>query len=390
MIKESALLWSMNIKMRFGSVEFFKVLIKTVLAIVFFLPLVLCIVFGIMLANTNKRLSDTEQKCLEAERSYERISLAAEVLVGERAGSVGDFYEIYKKSGNSDEELIAYIREINGYEEDNAADDLKPSPPETQPVSTPPPPETSAPVTSTSPPEETIEPTEESPYAGIHEDMIVTPVGAEDLVREQGTVYLTFDDGPSQNTYTILSLLRKYDVKATFFVVPSRTDECYALLRSIVSEGHSIGVHSASHDYEKIYASAEAYLEDFYEAWDIIYDATGVKTSLFRFPGGSVNDFNGETRDIIIGEMTRRGFRYFDWNVDSNDAGGASWSEMYNTIPSDIAQNYRSVVLMHDSAPRENTVYVLEDILKVLVWEGYKLDKINDNTMPVQFAGPYA
>lgn len=380
----------MNIKMRFGSVEFFKVLIKTVLAIVFFLPLVLCIVFGIMLANTNKRLSDTEQKCLEAERSYERISLAAEVLVGERAGSVGDFYEIYKKSGNSDEELIAYIREINGYEEDNAADDLKPSPPETQPVSTPPPPETSAPVTSTSPPEETIEPTEESPYAGIHEDMIVTPVGAEDLVREQGTVYLTFDDGPSQNTYTILSLLRKYDVKATFFVVPSRTDECYALLRSIVSEGHSIGVHSASHDYEKIYASAEAYLEDFYEAWDIIYDATGVKTSLFRFPGGSVNDFNGETRDIIIGEMTRRGFRYFDWNVDSNDAGGASWSEMYNTIPSDIAQNYRSVVLMHDSAPRENTVYVLEDILKVLVWEGYKLDKINDNTMPVQFAGPYA
>lgn len=376
--------------MRFGSVEFFKVLIKTVLAIVFFLPLVLCIVFGIMLANTNKRLSDTEQKCLEAERSYERISLAAEVLVGERAGSVGDFYEIYKKSGNSDEELIAYIREINGYEEDNAADDLKPSPPETQPVSTPPPPETSAPVTSTSPPEETIEPTEESPYASIHEDMIVTPVGAEELVREQGTVYLTFDDGPSQNTYTILSLLRKYDVKATFFVVPSRTDECYTLLRSIVSEGHSIGVHSASHDYEKIYASAEAYLEDFYEAWDIIYDATGVKTSLFRFPGGSVNDFNGETRDTIIGEMTRRGFRYFDWNVDSNDAGGASWSEMYNTIPSDIAQNYRSVVLMHDSAPRENTVYVLEDILKVLVWEGYKLDKINDNTMPVQFAGPYA
>ena len=108
------------------------------------------------------------------------------------------------------------------------------------------------------------------------------------------------------------------------------------------------------------------------------------------FRSGSVNDFNGETRDTIIGEMTRRGFRYFDWNVDSNDAGGASWSEMYNTIPSDIAQNYRSVVLMHDSAPRENTVYVLEDILKVLVWEGYKLDKINDNTMPVQFAGPYA
>lgn len=371
--------------MRFGSVEFFKVLIKTVLAIVFFLPLVLCIVFGVMLGNANRNLADAEQKREEAERNLERISLAAEILVGERAGTIDDFYEIYKQSGNSDDELIAYLKEINGYEDEKAPE---PAPPVTAPPVATPAPETSAPVTSA--PEETAEPTEESPYIGIHEDMAVTPVSAENMVREQGTVYLTFDDGPSQNTYTVLSLLRKYDVKATFFVVPSRTDECYALLRAIVNEGHSIGVHSATHDYEKIYASVEAYLDDFYEAWDIVYEATGVKTPLFRFPGGSVNDFNGDTREAIIAEMTRRGFRYFDWNVDSNDAGGASWSEMYNSVPSDIAQNYRSVVLMHDSAPRENTVYVLEDILKVLVGENYKLDKINDNTMPVQFIGPYA
>lgn len=375
----------MVIKMRFGSVEFFKVLIKTVLAIVFFLPLVLCIVFGVMLGNANRNLADAEQKREEAERNLERISLAAEILVGERAGTIDDFYEIYKQSGNSDDELIAYLKEINGYEDEKAPE---PAPPVTTPPVTTPAPETSAPMTSA--PEETAEPTEESPYIGIHEDMAVTPVSAENMVREQGTVYLTFDDGPSQNTYTVLSLLRKYDVKATFFVVPSRTDECYALLRAIVNEGHSIGVHSATHDYEKIYASVEAYLDDFYEAWDIVYEATGVKTPLFRFPGGSVNDFNGDTREAIIAEMTRRGFRYFDWNVDSNDAGGASWSEMYNSVPSDIAQNYRSVVLMHDSAPRENTVYVLEDILKVLVGENYKLDKINDNTMPVQFIGPYA
>ena len=373
--------------MRFGSVEFFKVLIKTVLAIVFFLPLVLCIVFGVLLANTNKSLADAEQKREEAERNLERISLAAEILVGKYAGTIDDFYEIYKDCGISDVELIDYLMEINGYEDDKAHE---PEPPVTTPPVTVPAPasETSAPVTSA--PEETAEPTEESPYIGIHEDMAVTPVSAENMVREQGTVYLTFDDGPSQNTYTVLSLLRKYDVKATFFVVPSRTDECYALLRAIVNEGHSIGVHSATHDYEKIYASVEAFLDDFYEAWDIVYEATGVKTPLFRFPGGSVNDFNGDTRDAIIEEMTRRGFRYYDWNVDSNDAGGATWSEMYNSIPSDIAQNYRSVVLMHDSAPRENTVYVLEDILKVLVGENYKLDKISDNTMPVQFIGPYA
>ena len=188
----------------------------------------------------------------------------------------------------------------------------------------------------------------------------------------------------------MLHYLDQYDIKATFFVVPQRTDECYALMKQIVDKGHSIGVHSASHKYEKIYASVEAYLEDFNEAWQMIYEATGVKTHIFRFPGGSKNDFNEATRDAIIEEMTRRGFRYYDWNVDSNDAGGATWTEMYNSIPADIAGNYRSVVLMHDSAQRENTVYVLEDILRVLTNEGYKFDKINNNTQPVQFIGPFA
>ena len=203
-------------------------------------------------------------------------------------------------------------------------------------------------------------------------------------------MYLTFDDGPSQNTYSVLYYLNKYNIKATFFVVPSRTDDCYAALRAIVEDGHSIGVHSATHDYEKIYASTEAFLEDFYEAWDIIYDATGVKTEIFRFPGGSVNDFNGAVRDDIIAEMTRRGFRYYDWNVDSNDAGGATWTDMYNSIPADIANNYRSIVLMHDSITRENTVYVLDDVLGVLVQEGYKFDKIHNDTRPVQFTGEFS
>ena len=88
--------------------------------------------------------------------------------------------------------------------------------------------------------------------------------------------------------------------------------------------------------------------------------------------------------------MTRRGFRYFDWNVDSRDAGGATWTDMYNSVPQDIAGNYRSVVLMHDSEPHLTTVLVLEDILNVLTVEGYKLDRINDDTRPVQFIGPYA
>ena len=227
-----------------------------------------------------------------------------------------------------------------------------------------------------------------SEYESIHTDMTVRVPAT--FVREEGTVYLTFDDGPSENTYSVLHYLKKYDIKATFFVVPTRTEECYAIMKQIVDNGHAIGVHSTTHEYEQIYSSVEAYLDDFYEAWMMIYEATGVKTEIFRFPGGSKNDFNGATRDAIIAEMTRRGFRFYDWNVDSNDAGGATWTDMYTSVPQDIEGNYRSIVLMHDSAPRINTVYVLEDIIKALINKGYKFDKINNNTQPVQFIGPYA
>ena len=126
----------------------------------------------------------------------------------------------------------------------------------------------------------------------------------------------------------------------------------------------------------------------------MIYEATGVYTEIFRFPGGSKNDYNEATRDAIIKEMTRRGFRYYDWNIDSMDSQGADWTTMYNHVLGEIAKNndknFRSFVLMHDSSNRENTVWVLEDIIKVLVNKKYKIDKINNDTTPVQFIGPFA
>lgn len=367
--------------MRFGSVEFFKVLIKTVLAIVFFAPLVLCVVFGVLLHNTSARLEQTQQEA-------ERAKLVAQVLEGKQS-SVEDYYSIFSESGFSDEELIAYINEKNGV---TAVDSEPQSSAATQPTEEAPHSTQSSKTEQTSA-FETEEPEsleEESPYAALYEDMYVSSPDSDAMVREEGTVYLTFDDGPSQNTYAVLNYLERFGAKATFFVVPTRTDECYELMRAIVNGGHSIGVHSASHDYNKIYASTEAFLEDFYDAWTMIYEATGVKTEIFRFPGGSKNDYNELTRDDIIKEMSRRGFRYFDWNVDSCDAGGATWTDMYNSVPDDIAGNYRSVVLMHDSEPHLTTVLVLEDILNVLTVEGYKLDRINSDTRPVQFIGPYA
>ena len=377
--------------MRFGSVAFFKVLIKTVLCIVFFLPLVLCVVFAVMLWHKGAALEEIQ---------HENDVLASKVayLSGEENPSVEGFYEIYSASGLSDEALIAYIdgrnsvtgndtesKEVQAviphedHQEQEIAESDEPAPADTKESA-----ETAE--TEETKTVEVLQPI--NPYEDMYEDMMVRVPAS--YVREENTVYLTFDDGPSANTYSMLYYLDKYNLKATFFVVPNRTEECYALMKQIVDSGHAIGVHSASHEYEKIYASVEAYLEDFYDAWQMIYEATGVKTEIFRFPGGSKNDYNEATRDAIIEEMTRRGFRFYDWNVDSNDAGGATWTEMFTSVPEDISNNYRSVVLFHDSAQRENTVYVMEDIIRQLIKDGYKFDKINNNTQPVQFIGPFA
>lgn len=364
--------------MQFGSVAFFKVLIKTVLCILFFVPLVLSVVFAVLLWNSNQKQEQLEQ-------DNQKLEYYAEILSGEREPTVKGFYDVYARSGLSDDDLVEYI--LHGKEPAHQAD-AEISQAESEP-------QTQSPQTEKLPTEESEEPTADSQepvsqYADIYPEMTVTSPAEEDMVREENTVYLTFDDGPSDHTYSILSYLEQYNIKATFFVVPSRTEGCYAKLKAIADAGHSIGVHSASHVYKDIYSSVEAYLEDFHEAWDIIYEATGIHTEIFRFPGGSVNDFNADTRDHIIQEMTRRGFRYFDWNVDSNDAGGANWTDMYNSIPKDIVENFRSVVLMHDSASTPNTVLVLGDVLQVLVNEGYKFDRINNDTRPVQFTGPYA
>ena len=103
------------------------------------------------------------------------------------------------------------------------------------------------------------------------------------------TAYLTFDDGPSGNTDIILQTMQEENVKATFFVVGTDNADNLARMRRIVQEGHTIGMHSYSHSYKKIYASVEAFLKDMYQVFNLIKDTTGVTPTCFRFPGGSIN-----------------------------------------------------------------------------------------------------
>ena len=166
-----------------------------------------------------------------------------------------------------------------------------------------------------------------------------------------GIIYLTYDDGPSGYTSQLLDLLDSYGVKATFFVVNSGYGETMA---RAAASGHTIAIHSASHNYDKIYASEEAYFEDLYYMQSIIQSYTGQTPMMIRFPGGSSNSvsyFNPGIMTRLVQLVEEKGFRYFDWNVSSQDAGGVThgWVEVAYNVIEGVSRRSTSVVLMHDS-----------------------------------------
>ena len=112
-----------------------------------------------------------------------------------------------------------------------------------------------------------------------------------EAAKEKRKVYLTFDDGPSKNTETVLDVLKENDIHATFFLIGSSiTENEVDTVKRIVSEGNVVGIHTYSHKQEEIYASASSYLEDFKKAYEKIYEVTGLQSKIFRFPWGSANN----------------------------------------------------------------------------------------------------
>ena len=202
--------------------------------------------------------------------------------------------------------------------------------------------------------------------------------------NEVKTVYLTFDDGPSPRTEEILEILEKHDVKATFFVI--KNEKYTEYMKMTARKGHTIGIHSASHKYREIYESVDTYLRDFQRCYDFVYENTGVQPAVFRFPGGSVNNYNVSTRKDIVAEMTRRGFVYFDWNVESSDGTGKlSADTIYNNVINGCKGKSRAVVIMHDSIDKKTTVQALDRIITHLKEDGWTFAAISADVKPVIF-----
>ncbi len=265
--------------------------------------------------------------------------------------------------------------------------------------------------------------------ATVTRNVQVTAQPRPETVWPEGkTIYLTFDDGPGPYTSQLLDVLDRYGVKATFFVTDSgydqamkeivdrghsigihtvshRYDEIYTspeayfgdlmqmqdiiyrntgVKTTIVDRGHSIGIHTVSHRYDEIYTSPEAYFGDLMQMQDIIYRNTGVKTTLLRFPGGSSNEISRRSCEGIMTTLVEAvqdaGFQYFDWNVDSNDAGGARKSQqVFDNVVAGVKNARVSMVLQHDI--HAFSVEAVEDILAWGLDHGYTFRAI-DPTSP--------
>lgn len=203
--------------------------------------------------------------------------------------------------------------------------------------------------------------------------------------QEEKMVYLTFDDGPSPRTGEILDILQKHNIKATFFVIRTK-DEYIPFMKRAVEEGHTIGVHSYSHDYNQIYRSVDAYLDDFTKCYKYVYDNTGYNPTIYRFPGGSVNNHNSATRQDIVAEMGRRGYIYFDWNVESNDSSNVKDAAViYNNVINGCKGKKRAVVIFHDSTSKKATVRALENIITTLKADGWQFGALTNEIKPVIF-----
>lgn len=205
-------------------------------------------------------------------------------------------------------------------------------------------------------------------------------VGVGTFVPDTGQkiVYLTFDDGPSENTGKILDILEQYDAKATFFITGS--DEAYRpLIGKAYQEGHTIGLHTYSHDYAEIYSSADAYFKDLEKIGKVAKEQIGFVPCFIRFPGGTSNGVSANyckgIMSVLASEVQKRGYQYYDWNVDSGDGAGKGKDEIIAGASTDTYSQV--MILFHDSRTKTATVEALPSVIRYYQNLGYQFRAID-------------
>lgn len=340
--------WQVILDLYFGSVRFFKNLIFLAVCVLILVPTLLAVKYyrqseALSAAASGEQLSATDGV-------FEPDSRPSSEGAGEAAS--GDDQHSDASTGESDAQDAA--------------------PQESVPDDSPP--------RSADPPS----------YQELYPDFYAPqPYGATE--RIENTIYLTFDDGPSDRTDAILETLAEKNVKATFFVTGKSNEKDLERMRKIVEAGHTIGMHSYSHDYTTVYASVEGFLEDFYKNFIQIKEATNVTPTVFRFPGGSINGYDGGFYQEILSEMIRRGFVPYDWNISSEDATTTQVlpaEQLTANVVRGARGKVRGFVLFHDSEKKTTTPLALGSTIDQLREMGFEFAPITPSTLPILYNYP--
>ncbi len=209
-----------------------------------------------------------------------------------------------------------------------------------------------------------------------------TEVSQENVKR----VYLTFDDGPSENTGAVLDILKQYQVKATFFVIGKTDETSMQLYKRIVDEGHTLGIHSYTHKYSQIYESLDSFKNDVLSMQALLKQATGKDIYAYRFPGGSSNTVSKVPITDCIRFLKENGFTYYDWNATNGDASGKKLAveQMVASVMGDFPKYHNLTVLMHDGPGKQRTVEALPALIEQLQANGATFAPLDENSVPVQ------
>lgn len=192
-------------------------------------------------------------------------------------------------------------------------------------------------------------------------------------------IYITFDDGPNKNTNEILDLLKKYDMKATFFVLEDRVKTYPHIIKRMISEGHSIGIHGQSHEKEVFYSSDSSALNEVNNTKQTLKEISNYDTKLVRVPYGSKPLLTKPQYNNLIDA----GYNLWDWSIDSTDTHkNATVSSITSNTINALNEYKNCVVLFHD---KKITVKSLPKILEYIKNNNYTPKPIAQNQHPMNW-----
>lgn len=200
-------------------------------------------------------------------------------------------------------------------------------------------------------------------------------------------VYLTIDDGPSENTLPILEILKQEEVKATFFVIGSQVERYPEILKKTHEEGHAIGNHTYSHNYSEIYQSPEAFLANLKKSDELIYELIGIRPKVIRTPGGTHGNFHISFYNAV----DKEDYLVYDWNVSTEDATAplVATETIIQNVKNQVPGKNRIIMLMHDAPGKWTTVQALPQIIQYLKEEGYEFGILTPEVAPILFPGGF-